>query len=54
MSTKQKIIIGFLAMIVWLALAWAGKTPVQSFVDMLRDILVTIGAVHVALTNPKE
>ena len=54
MNTKQKILIGFLVMLVWLVLAWVGKTPVQPFVDSLKELLTVLGVYHITLTNPKE
>lgn len=54
MNTEQKILCGILVMTAWGALVWQGLTPVNSFVDALRDILVTLGIVHIALTDPKS
>lgn len=53
MSTNQKILVALLLFLAWGALVINGQTPVQQFVDALRDALIAIGVFQATLTNPK-
>lgn len=50
---RIKFIVGLLVMIVWLALTWSGKTPVEGFVDMLKQIMTGVVIYHTTLARPK-
>ncbi|MBK8746130.1 hypothetical protein [Propionivibrio sp.] len=53
MSSNQKILVALLLFLAWGALVINGQTPVQQFVDALRDALIAIGVFQATLTNPK-
>ena len=53
MSSAQKILVALLLFLAWGALVINGQTPVQQFVDALRDALIAIGVFQATLTNPK-
>lgn len=48
---NQKLAVGILIMLTWGGLVVTGMTPVQPFVDCLKDILVGIGVYHAAITK---
>lgn len=48
---KLKIIVGGLVMSVWLALVVMHLTPVESFVDALKSILMGLGIYHVTVKD---
>lgn len=54
MSIPLKVLCVALIMAVWGALVVLNLAPVDPFVTTLRDLLITLGAVSVALTEPRK
>lgn len=51
--TGQRLVIAGALLGIWLGLVLAGMSPVQPFVDSIKDALIGLGIFHAALKDPK-
>lgn len=53
MTQAQKIFSAGCLFFVWGFFVLAGQAPPEMFISTVRDALIALGVVHVALTDPK-
>lgn len=53
MSNTVKTALIVLAFAIWGFFAYDGKTPVDQFIQALRDALIALGVFHASLTIPR-
>lgn len=54
MSDREKALAAMTCIAAWGALAVGGYTPVDQFVQLLRDVLIGLGVFAATIKNPKE
>ena len=54
MSEDQRIAIGLLSMLAWGYFVIIGLSPVDEYVNTLKDIMLAVGIYHITLKNPKD
>ncbi len=53
LSSTQKAAIYVGLFLIWGIFAALGLTPVQGFIDTVKDAIIAFGVVHATLTDPK-
>lgn len=53
-DNQKKIYCAAILIVVWFLLVLNKLTPVQPFIDLIRDVLVGLGIYHTALKDPKS
>ena len=54
MTTTLKLACAVALIATWGGFALMGLTPVQDFINTIRDALIALGVFQATMTNPKE